>query len=480
MALSVQAAARERPDDLALIAAGVQLSYRQLAARVCAAAAALAERGLGSARSSGELVAISASNRPETLFVLLALVELGVPFVPLHPRWTAREIDRVIADARPSCVLRDDDMDALCAPRESAAERALTPPVLSESATLAVLYTSGTAGAPKGAQLPRQAFLASAAGSAQRLGWRDEDRWLLCLPLCHIGGLSIVTRCLLARRPIVLLPRFHAGEVLEAIERHRATLLSVVPTMLHGLLAEDRSGVLSRLRAVISGGAATPLPLLERAVASGVNVLTTYGLTEACSQVTLQPWLPQPCARRGTGLPLPGVELTLRGDDDQPLPPGAVGRICLRGPTLMSGYLHRAPLGDALFDTGDLGELDAEGTLYVHARRQDLIITGGENVYPAEVEQALLEIEGVAAALVFGVPEPIWGAEVAAALVPGAGCTAAELWARLPQALDGTLARFKRPRRLAIVESLPELANGKLDRRRAAELFTERLVALPR
>lgn len=477
MVLSIHAAAADCPDGIAIIADDVALSYRELAMRVTMAGAAIEARGLSA--KSGALVAIAARNRVETLITLLALIDHKIPFVPLHPRWTEHEVQRVLSDARPACVLRDDDVDALCTARfpvEHSPERGADD----AAAALAILYTSGTSGVAKGAQLSRAAFVASAAGSAQLLGWQARDRWLLCLPLCHIGGLSIVTRCVLARRPIVLVPRFDADAVLAAITRHQATLISVVPTMLHGLLEADRGGALRGLRALISGGAATPFSLLERAVASGVNVLTTYGLTEACSQVTLQPWQLPPRAQRGSGVPLPGVELTLRDDDGNLLPKAATGRICLRGPTVMSGYLHREPLGDRYFDTGDLGELDETGALHVHARRQDLIVTGGENVYPAEVEQALVEVPGIARALVFGVPEPVWGAEVAAALVIEAGGDAASIASGLAAALQERLAPFKRPRLLAILNELPELGSGKPDRRAAVALASPVLRRVPR
>lgn len=401
MDLSLRAAAAEQPQQLAILSDGVQVTNGELWQRVAQACAELKAQGL----TSNSRVAISARNRLETVVSLLALIELGIPFVPLHPRWTEREVAVVLADARPMRVLRDEDLDGLGTQRRKIDLHNLDYGSVDARATLAILYTSGTTGTPKGAVLSRAAFMASAAGSAASLGWHAEDRWLLCLPLCHIGGLSIVTRCLLARRPIVLLPRFDVDAVLAAIDRDRTTLISVVPTMLRALLDAEGGPLMRRLRAVISGGAATPFSLLEQAVAQGVNVLTTYGLTEACSQVTLQKWQAQPQARRGSGAPLDGVQLLLRGDDDAPLGPGEAGRICVRGPTLMDGYLHRAPLGDGFFDTGDLGELDERGVLHVHARRTELIVTGGENVYPAEVEQVLMEVPGIRRALVFGVPD---------------------------------------------------------------------------
>jgi O-succinylbenzoic acid--CoA ligase len=477
--LSVRRAAAEAGAEPAVITAQGGLSYAELSQRVGAVWGALSRRGLSGARP----VAVRASNRTETLLVLLALIEAGIPFVPLHPRLTEHEIAGLVRDAQAGCVLGEDEVSGLG--REPADEqvmaRFLLLPEPRGEEPLAILYTSGTSGSPKGAVLSRAAFLASARSSALNLGWHEGDRWLLCLPLCHIGGLSIVTRCLQARRPLVLVPRFTTAAVLEAIAEHGATLLSVVPTMLRALLAEDRGGLLARLRAVLCGGAATPRALYEEAVARGVNVLLTYGLTEACSQVTCHRWSKEPRLRPGSGVALPGLELViLREGSEGPeavLPAGQPGRICVRGPALMTGYLHRAPLGEGLFDTGDLGQLDEDGSLHVLSRRSDLIVTGGENVYPAEVEQALLLCPGVAAALVFGVPDATWGARVAAAVVPGAEGRIDE--ALLFRVLGERLAPFKRPRLLCQVAALPELPSGKPDRRRAAKELAEALRPFP-
>ena len=170
----------------------------------------------------------------------------------------------------------------------------------------------------------------------------------------------------------------------------------------------------------------------------------------------------------------------LRGDDDAPLGPGEAGRICVRGPTLMDGYLHRAPLGDGFFDTGDLGELDERGVLHVHARRTELIVTGGENVYPAEVEQVLMEVPGIRRALVFGVPDAKWGDAVAAAIVCASPDGEQAVIGQLAAVLDARLASFKRPRLLAVVDAIPELSSGKPDRRRAVETIASRLRSFPR
>lgn len=474
--LSVRRAAAEAGAAPAVFLAQQVLGHAELAQRVAGVWDALARRGVSGSRC----VAVRASNRIETLLVVLALIESGTPFVPLHPRLTDPEVARLVTDSQATCLLDEDAVSELGRerPREAALARFLTLPEPMEDAPLAILYTSGTSGAPKGAVLSRRAFVASARSSAANLGWDDGDRWLLCLPLCHIGGLSIVTRCLQARRPLVLVPRFSTAAVLDAIEHDGITLLSVVPTMLRGLLADDAQGLLRRLRGVLCGGAATPRALYEEAIARGVNVLLTYGLTEACSQVTVHRWNREPRLRSGSGVALPGVELAILDEEsDEVLPPGRPGRIGVRGPALMTGYLHRPPLEGRFFDTGDLGQLDEDGALHVLSRRSDLIVTGGENVYPAEVEQALLACPGIAAALVFGVPDATWGARVAAAVVGASAGPIDE--AALLRALGERLAPFKRPRLLCQIAALPELPSGKPDRRRAAAELAAMLRPFP-
>ena len=455
-------AARDAPDRPALFAGDVVLTFAELDARVRAFASALTARNV----RVGSRVAILAQNRVETVIAVHALLALGAAIVPIHPRLTAAEVQVIVDDAAPALTLREGDLDALAAepPRdETRARKGIDP-----AAPLAIVYTSGTTGRPKGAILSRRAFLASAAASAENLGWIPEDRWLLCMPICHVGGLSILTRCLAARRAVILEPRFDADAVLAAIVDRRATLLSVVPTMLKALLERDDRNVLARLRAVLAGGAATPWALLEECRRRGVPALTTYGLTEACSQAASQaprsPYFPE----KGSGRALPGVEL--RVDES--------GRIHLRGPTLMSGYFRgeaRDPdtsmFSDGWLDTGDLGELDATGVLHVHARRTDLIVTGGENVYPLEIEQCLEALPGVRRALVFGVPDARWGQIVAAAIEAEASLDEPALAA----ALAARLAPHKRPRLLAVVAALAVTGSGKLVRadasaRHAADL----------
>lgn len=472
--LSFLDAAEESPQRDALFWDGARYRYGELAPLIRASQADLAARGA----VPGSVVALAANNHLDTFVRIAAILESGMTLLPIHPRLTPAERRVLLDDARPDLVLTEDAALSLSATPHAAEIFERAPGVSSSSqardaaAPLAILYTSGTTGRPKGAILPREAFLASARASAQNLGWRDEDRWLLLMPLCHVGGLSIVTRCLLARRAVVLLPRFDPHEALRTIAALRVTLVSVVPTMLKALLEADRANLLARARAVLVGGAAAPMPLLEECARRGIQALTTYGLTEACSQVTTQRLQTPPRAEPGAGYPLAGVEIEILDAQGARLPAGEIGQIRVRGLNVMRGYLHGAPVPPEGLETGDLGWLDPEGRLHLAARRTDLLISGGENVYPAEVEQVLESVPGVARALVFGAPDETWGQRVAAALElqPGATLSLGVLSVVLRERLAG----HKRPRLLCVVEELPTLPSGKPDRAGAfARLATQ-------
>jgi O-succinylbenzoic acid--CoA ligase len=421
--LSVFAAAQEAGGAPALRQGARTYSYAELAAATRARLAALD----GEAHP-GVPYPLVGSNSLETIVTLYALLERRVPALLLHPRLTEPERAALVATAA----------GAGPVPHADAA---------------AIMYTSGTTGVPRGAVLTRAALVASAAASAANLGWQPDDCWLLCMPLAHVGGLSILTRCLVARRCVALAPRFDAAAFPDAVEEARVTLVSLVPTMLDRVLdARPDWTAPARLRAILLGGAVATPRLLRRAVGRGLPVLVSYGLTETCAQVTATPYATRYAPLgQGAGLPLPGTRVRV-----------VDGRIEVGGATLMAGYLGLPPLvPGAWFDTGDLGEIDARGCLHVHARRTDLIVTGGENVYPAEVEHALEACPGIAGAGVFGVADETWGQTVAAVLVAEA---APPPDAALQAYFAAHLAPHKRPRRICYAPRLPQTAAGKLDR----------------
>lgn len=447
--ISIVRAARDEDAPYLVDAAGT-VTLREAAALVRRAAGGLVRRGAPDA----DLVALRGANGRATLFAALACFELGVPFVPIHPRATDAEAARLVALSGASLVLDDAALSRLGEGAAWDGRREADP-----EAPAVVMYTSGTTGVPKGAELPQRALLASARASAVNLPFGDDELWLLALPLCHVGGLSIAIRCLLARRPFFLLPKFDVAEVARALDR--ATRASLVPTMLHDLLAHRVAP--GKLRAALLGGAAASTKLLEDAAHARFPALTTYGLTEACSQVASQAPRDASVVELGVGKPLAGTTVTLVGDDGAPAPPGAIGEIVVDGPTLMLGY-RGAPRPGGSFATGDLGRWDEAGHLHVVGRKSDLVVTGGENVYPREVEDALLGLRGVGAACVVGVPDARWGEIVAAAVVLDVGTGVEEV----EQAARGVLAGFRLPRRWKAVAALPLGPTGKVDRRAVA------------
>ncbi len=403
---SILETARLAPDHPALIVEGRTLTYGELAARVVERM----KRGL----EPGPLVV---TNSVEAVVDVWAMIEQRAPIGVLHPRLTEHE--RAPLLARLAAATLPDD-------------------------ALAIFFTSGTSGTPKGAVLSAHAFVAAAEASAKNLGWLDHDRWLLALPIAHVGGFSILTRCALAAKTVILEPSFDAERFLNVLARDRATMVSLVPTMLRRLLARGFEPS-PHLRVILLGGAPAPADLLAEARVHGLPVLTTYGLTEACSQVTVE------------GRPLPGTEVEV-----------VRGRIQIRGPTLFSGYLGEPRRAEgAWFDTGDMGHLDRDGRLVVVGRRSDLILSGGENVHPGEVEAVLLQHPAIRVACVFGVPDPEWGEVVSAALIArGAPVDLAVLEKFLRERLAG----HKRPRRICWVDELAENRAGKVDRRAVREL----------
>ncbi|MBT8467539.1 MAG: AMP-binding protein, partial [Deltaproteobacteria bacterium] len=443
--LSLLAAAIEDPGRDCLIAGGRVWSYADVSARVRTAMASLCDRGV----ERGDRVALTPEVDVDSMVWLYALFELGCPAVLLHSGLRDRERAVILEEAQPAHRIDGRVTDETSAPPIS---RPASVPV---EQTLVVAYTSGSSGTPRGASLSRRAFIASEAAHASNLGWLPDDRWLLCMPPAHVGGLSIVTRSLIARRCIVLGPGpFDPRALSRRMADDRVTLLSVVPTMLRRLLLLDDPVWTPRpeLRAVLVGGAPFPLALREKAKERGAPALGTYGCTEACSQVTTQ--TPEQSRGPGSGGVLPGAEVRIENDEIQ-----------IRGDVLMDGYLGEDRSGepwtpDGWFRTGDFGSFLPDGQLRVGGRLDDLIITGGENVAPREVEAWLETVPGIESAYVFSLPHADWGEEVVAALVVDSARYSAQ---RLGAQLEKGLAPYKHPRRFCVLDALPLNRSGKVD-----------------
>ena len=467
-----------------------QLTYRQLDARAGSVSAALLDLGL----REGERVALLLANSMDFAVFVHAVPRAGGVLTLINARLTPGEIAWQLRDASARFLVTDAEYGGLATEAAALPDAdgipvlvvtdarwtALAPLSGGDDIPLdrphTVIYTSGTTGRPKGAVLTHGNFYWSAVGSAGNLGVRADDRWLACLPLYHVGGLSILLRSAIYGTAAVIHERFDAERAVRALREQRVSLLSVVAVILERMLALDGEGFPPSLHAVLLGGGPAPRPLLEAAVARGVPVLQTYGLSESTSQVAT---LSSEDALRklgSAGLPLAGTTVRVEVDG-RVAEPHEVGEILVSGPTVCAGYLNRPDAtADAIRDgwlhTGDLGYLDEEGYLYIADRRDDLIVTGGENVYPAEVESALLGHPGVGECVVVGIPDERWGANVVAvvlAAMPGVDATALEAHAR------AQLAGYKVPRRFVFVdEPLPRTASGKLQRHLVREQLMER------
>ena len=462
----VRARARSHPDGLALVAGDRRWSWAGLDGEVAQMAGSLRAVGVG----AGDRVAVLAANHPATVMLLFALRRLGGALVPLNVRLTPAELRAQHDRVRARLLLADADRMGVLAGADSLEGWTRTGAVPVEdspgdpAADWALLFTSGTTGTPKAARLTVGAFDALASASAENLAPRVGDRWLCNLPLFHVGGLGTAVRCAHDGASLVLQARFEADAVVRGVRDDGITHLSLVARTLEQCLDADLQA--GALRGVLVGGGPVPAALVERANERGIPVLLTYGLTEACSQVTTE--RPGEADGSTAGAPLPGLEVRIVDAGFRSLPAGEEGTIAVRGPTLMRGYLDdeaatREVLREGWLQTGDLGRLDGRGRLTVLARRTDLILSGGENVYPAEVEAVLATHPAVAEVAVVGRPDARWGQVPVAVVVPR-GSAAPDALPGLRAWARSRLAPFKVPAEVLPAAELPRTAAGKVDR----------------
>jgi len=462
---------------------------------------------------AGDVLGVLAPPSIEGVALVHALLDRGIVLMPLNARLaepeqrlaleasgarflvvsTASEdaLARRLAENAGCGLLRLETFDdaspisGVCSPEVSRASElfAHRERRLAESAAL-VVRTSGTSGQPKGAVLGLDNLKASADASAALLTSRSSDRWLLCMPLFHIGGLSILFRSARGGETVLLQDRFDPIAVSRSLEEEGVTHVSLVATMLERLLeARGVRRAPTSLRCVLLGGGPASASLIARAEALGYPIAPTYGLTEAASQVATWPPHRGMSSRSSELEALPGLELRIVDDRGRVLGPDQEGEIQLRGPTVMRGYLDDPvatldALRDGWLSTGDVGRLDRAGRLGVLDRRADLIVSGGENIYPAEIERVLGEHPDIAEAGACGVSDERFGARPTARVVmrPGRPFDRQELLAFCRT----RLAAYKCPVDLAPVASLPRNATGKLMRRRLLDPQKDGEVSAPR
>ncbi|WFE13310.1 o-succinylbenzoate--CoA ligase [Bacillus atrophaeus] len=456
------------PERIALIYGGNSLTFAELYAASKKMAAQLSACSL----HKGDTAAILLGNRAEMVYAVHACFLLGVKVVLLNTKLSKHERLFQVEDSAAQLLLTDSnfrkqdyehiiktvDVDELTAVEIEDIE---VESYMQMDDTATLMYTSGTTGRPKGVQQTFGNHYFSAVSSALNLGVTERDRWLIALPLFHISGLSALFKSVIYGMAIVLHERFSVSDVLDAVSRHQVTIISAVQTMLSSLLAEtDRCP--DSIRCILLGGGPAPLSLLEECRQKGFPVFQSYGLTETCSQiVTLSPEFSMD-KLGSAGKPLFSCEIRIEKDGGT-CEPLEHGEIMVKGPNVMKSYFNRESANEASFHngwfkTGDLGYLDDEGFLYVLDRRSDLIISGGENIYPAEVESALLAHPSVAEAGVSGAEDPKWGKVPHAYLVLRNPVSAEALASFCRE----RLAKYKIPAKFFVLDQLPRNASNKL------------------
>ncbi|RXT36692.1 class I adenylate-forming enzyme family protein [Bradyrhizobium betae] len=478
------------PDKTAIAFDGERLSYAAFAARIEQTATALKQQ-LGVGR--GDRVAILSLNRPDYLVLLYACARLGALLVPLNWRLAVAEQLFILTDAGAKVLVLEQAIEGVLPELAQAApgiaivgldfepqhgttfetllgrcEGSARNPQADLSCPLLIVYTSGTTGRPKGAVLRQEALFWNGVMSQHMHNMTSDDHVLTVLPFFHVGGLNIqTTPALQIGATVTIHARFTPDTALASIEQERPTLTVMVPAIIQAISEHPTwpAADLSSLKAVATGSTIVPPHLIDRFVTRGVPVLQVYGSTETCP-IAIYTRLGGDLSRAGsTGLAGLCCEAKVIDQAGAEVPPGTPGEIAVRGPNVFFEYWGNADatrdaLHDGWYRTGDIGLCDADGYFWVRDRKKNMIISGGENVYPAEVERVLLEHPDVSECAVIGRPDPRWDEVPIAYVIRRSGCRleADELRAHL----QAQLARFKVPRDIVFVTDLPRTALGKV------------------
>jgi malonyl-CoA/methylmalonyl-CoA synthetase len=469
---------------------GTTLSYQQLGNVV----AALADRFVTLRVAAGDRILVKAPKSPTVICVYLACLKIGAVFVPVNPDATADETDHFIAEAEPSLIICDPRSAEACCARIGQQRvktlgpegtgsltdgidlqgAASTPDVeareLPDDAPAAILFTSGTTGKPKGAVLSHENLRSNALALVKQWGFQSSDTLIHALPIFHTHGLFVATHCVLVSGArMVFLPKFDIDQIMAHLPA--ATVLMGVPTFYNRLLQQDDfdRAKAGNIRLFISGSAPLPAEVfLSFEKRTGHRVLERYGMTETnmiCSNPLEGQRVPG-----SVGKPLEGVTVRICRPDGELAKVNEVGSIQVKGPNVFNGYWKRPDrrqedfTADGFFITGDMGSWDEQGYLTISGRSKELIISGGFNVYPKEIENEILKIGGIADAAVFGIPHQDFGEAVIAAIVLDPAGPDAPSADKIKTVLKERLSSYKLPKAIVFIDALPRNAMGKVQR----------------
>jgi long-chain acyl-CoA synthetase len=477
--------AAEHADRPALQMDDAGLTYAEFRDAALKVAASLQARGI----SPGDRIGLVLPNVPSFPVVFYGALLAGAAVVPMNPLLKAREVEYYLRDSGARLVVALEPAEPVVEAAGTVGIEAVTvgaalPEALIGDAALdaaversgddlaVILYTSGTTGQPKGAELTHANLAGNCRTTADTLTENTADDVIMgCLPLFHVFGLTCgLNTAVLRGSLLTLIPRFDGGKALSVIERDRVTIFEGVPTMFAGMLHSPDAGSpdVSSLRLCVSGGSAMPVEIMRAFEEKfGCIILEGYGLSETSPVASFN----HPHAERkpgSIGTPIAGVEMRLVDDDGKDVAGGEVGEIAIRGENVMKGYWERPEetqkaIPDGWFRSGDLARLDEDGYFFIVDRKKEMIIRGGYNVYPREIEEALYEHPAVAEVACVGIPHPELGEEVAAAVALKPGATAEV--DDLREFVKARVAAYKYPRHLWLVEALPKGPTGKILRR---------------
>lgn len=466
------------PDRTAIVFGNEQLTFFELYRKARNMAFQL-QTFMQSAKT--KTIAILLDNHIETVICIHACFLSGCQLVLLNTRLTKAERDFQIKNSEASLLVTEEKWQndhvltchtvLLSNLLTGKADKGSLQLEIDLNVTATIMYTSGTTGTPKGVEQTFGNHYFSAVSSALNLGLSDHDKWLIALPLFHISGLSALFKSVIYGMPVILHKRFDTAEIIRSINEHRATMISVVQTMLSQLVQSVMRSPDS-LRCVLLGGGPAPLKLLEDCKQKNFPVYQSYGMTETSSQIVTLPPEYSLSKLGSAGKPLFSCEIKIM-KDGKPCEANEHGEITVKGPNVMKSYFHNQKATEQSFQngwflTGDLGYLDKEGFLYVLDRRSDLIISGGENIYPAEVEAVLLAHPSVMEAGVAGAEDEIWGKVPYAFIVKNNWINEEELLEHCKK----KLAKYKVPKQIYFVDQLPRNASNKLLRNELKNLLS--------
>lgn len=462
----------QNPDTIAIYYEDKQISYREYFEIVWAYTHYL--DGL----KDNHTIGLFLENRLEYLYLVHACALSPKICVTINTRLNPNELRYIIEDSEVDLVITSDkysesiEFDKIIVSDIELQTESLPieVPIINLDSTFLRVYTSGTTGRPKGANITFKNVYANAISSKARLGSISEDNWLLNLPLFHVGGISIIFRSCVYRTSLTLLDKFDENSLGNIITKYKVTMISVVPTMIRRMMQrQDLIPILKQLRVILVGGDRTPESLVIDLLKLNLNIFVTYGMTETFSQIATATPLDLRSIPACVGHPLDGLVLNIVNDANELLGKGEHGEVCVKGDQVISCYHPNdfTKWDQYGFHTGDMGLIDTQGYLHIQQRRTDLIISGGENIYPSEVEEVIRHVQGVNDVIVIGEPDPEWE-NIPVAVIE----TKTEI---LPEVVieycSTKLAKFKIPKRIIFTDSLPRTPSGKIIRQHVRYLL---------